>query len=209
MKLSELTREQLDTLSFSQKYHTVHQGIADDGANGDLILLLGGELIVWDERIKKAAELYHAGRASKILITGSVVRHIEGEGDIVEAYGMGARLEKLGVPHDALIFEPEALTTEENMIYGVLQMYRNLGLGNVRDVLLVTSYSHMLRSLHLAYALMPPYIRVHGCPSENPEEYAPLCEQHHHYNRRVHIELGLLHRLVHSGQIPDIEVVEH
>jgi hypothetical protein len=208
MKLSELTREELDALTFSQKYNTVHQGVADDGAKGDISLLLGGDLCVWDERIAKAVQLYRAGRAPKILVTGCVVRHIEGEGDIVEAYGIAARLEKLGVPKEDIIIEPQARTTDENMMFANILMYRLFTYHHLRDVLLVTSYSHMRRSLYLASLFLPPFLRVHGCPSERAEEYAPLCEGHPHYNFRVHEELRLLHILVHTNQIPDIEIAE-
>lgn len=208
MKLSELTWESLDTLTFEQKYLAVHGTVRDDGVKSDLIILLGGDLCVWDDRIETAARLFHEGRAKKVLITGCVVRNTEDQGPIIEAFGMANRLEKLGVPREAMILEPEARTTQENFIYGALLIYRHIGFDKVRDVTVVTSYSHMRRSLALARLFLPDFVTVHGAPSVNPQEYAPLCEDHPHYSFRVHEELRLLHILVRSGQIADIEIPE-
>ena len=70
-----------------------------------------------------------------------------------------------GVPMDAIIPENEATTTRENMILATLQINRKNRFKGIDRVLLVTSVTHMRRSLAVAKAFLPQKIEVSPCPS--------------------------------------------
>ena len=207
MKLSQLSQQELTDLPIEQKFHIVHDGVARDNDTPlfDVAILLGGDLCVWDDRIAAAAKLWHEGRAKRIIITGSVIRDTPDMGPIIEAEGMANRLEKLGVPREVMLLDPYALTTEENMTYAATLIRRHIGFANVRRAAIVTSYSHMRRSLFFAEMFLPSFVKCTGIPSEEPQEYEPLCYQHKHYAYRIHEETRLLYILATTGQIPDIE----
>lgn len=92
------------------------------------------------DRLVYAAQLYRAGKAPLLLISG-------GSWDDrppAEATDMAAVLvANLGVPLDALVLEPRSLNTYENAIYTKTILDR-LG---IEKVLLVTSAIHMPRSM--------------------------------------------------------------
>ena len=85
-------------------------------------------------RSDTAAYLFKAGRAPFIVLSGAAL-----DGGVSEAQAMANALKRQGIPEDALILEPESLTTREN---GVLTA-QLLQQRNFKEVLLVTSALHM------------------------------------------------------------------
>ena len=153
MKLSEIDKEALMALSDEQKWNIACGGVRDDGESAETALLLGGRPARAVERALAAARLYQEGRVNVIVASGGVEWDYQGE-RISEARLMDRILRREGVPEEAIILENEARTTIENMIYGTLQISRRYD--NFLDrVIIVTSVSHMKRSLALAKALLP------------------------------------------------------
>lgn len=208
MKLGELTWDELNALSFEKKYEIVHSGFESDDSASDVILLLGGPLEAWDDRIAAAYNLWKKSGAKKVIISGSVYRDTQDQGRIVEAQGMANRLVKMGMPRDIIIQEELARTTQENMIYGALEIYRNLSFeqDKVKSVTIVTSFSHMRRSLQLAKSFLPYFVEIKGYPGQEIHERLPVCETIPFYNGRVHEELRLMYILIKTGQMEDIEI---
>lgn len=121
----------------------------------DAIVLLGGgimhpfglrtgpELNDGGDRVFQAAELYHAGKAPYILVSGGQVfpqAGLQSEADYHVGY-----LIRLGVPREAIILESESRNTAENA-RNSLPILKERG---ARHVLLVTSAFHMPRSVLL------------------------------------------------------------
>jgi uncharacterized SAM-binding protein YcdF (DUF218 family) len=97
----------------------------------DVIVLLSGD----SYRMEKAAELYKAGYADKVLLTNALAR-----GSTIEY------AESFGIPRDALLTENEATSTFENALYS-----KDILLEQGFDsAIVVTSNYHMRRS-KLAY----------------------------------------------------------
>ncbi len=119
--------------------------------NGDVIVVLGGGIAPegrygrWADlngsvdRIVTAAELWHAKKAERIVVSGGAV-----VGPTAEADRMAELLFRLGVPHNSIIKESESKNSWENAtkVAGVL-------LPNSSHIMLVTSATHMRRSLAL------------------------------------------------------------
>lgn len=95
------------------------------------------------DRVWFAAQLYHAGRAPLVILSGG--RLDEGEAIGSEAASMARFIEDLGVPADALALEEASRNTWENALF-TASLLRERG---IDDVLLVTSAMHMRRAAAL------------------------------------------------------------
>lgn len=194
MRLSEITLDQLPLLTDEQKHAIIFPGETDDGQSYDAALVLGGQLC--EERAAAAVQLYRAGRVSRFIPSGGVEWDRGGE-MISEALYLARLLREQGIPEDAIFVENEARTTIENMIYGTLQIQRNLRIHNVHRVCVVTSVWHLKRSVGLAQLLLPRTVSVSGYSLKDSDP--GLLD--YYMNR----ELPLLKKYVDAGLIPDIE----
>ena len=164
MKITEIKKEVLMALPPREKYDFVCGGIVDDGKSAPVALLLGGNPNNARNRALAAAELYLAGRVQHISPSGGVKWDIDGE-MISESYFMKRVMMEKGVPEEAIILENEARTTKENMFYGTIQIERKFHFEKIDHVIIVTSETHMKRSLALAKAFMPRKITLSGYPA--------------------------------------------
>lgn len=125
--------------------------MAPDLPKADAIVVLGGNtangranwFLPYDKdtavvRVDRALELYEAGRAPRILLSGGAL-----EGDVSEARGMAHTLKLQGVPDDALVLENFSRTTYEN----ATQSEETLHEHGFQRILLVTSALHMPRAI--------------------------------------------------------------
>lgn len=122
-----------------------------ESPTADAIVVLGGNtangranwFLPYDKdtavvRVDTAAQLYLAGRAPKVVLSGGAL-----EGDVSEARGMAHAIRQQGVPESALILENASRTTYENAALTEDQLKAH-GIGKV---LLVTSALHMPRAM--------------------------------------------------------------
>ena len=202
MKLSELTREEIAAIPFEKKVEFICGSIVDDGMSAPVAILLGGNPNNARPRALAAAELYSSGRVEYILPSGGVEWEVEGE-MISEANYMKRILIENGVPEDAVILENEARTTKENMIYATLQINRKFHWDKVDHVIIVTSRSHMKRSIALAKAFLPRKLTVSAYPANHEAVVAGMPESE---GKWIAKELDLIKRLVDSGLVEDMEL---
>lgn len=148
-----LRRDQITKLLF---------GSADDtdngNLNGDCIVVLGGPYL---SRAKKAAELFHAGRAPYIMFTGG---NIYGQRNIPEAVVLKNEAIKLGVPEESILAETQTKHTKENILHSLLILDRVIGLEKITRLLIVSSPVHMRRCLLILKTFMPPWYQYVWCP---------------------------------------------
>jgi len=90
------------------------------------------------DRIDRAEALYLAGRAPRILLSGSAL-----EGKVSEAQIMARLLRQRGIPDSALILENDSRNTYENARFSDIMMRSQ----KLKSALLVTSALHMPRAL--------------------------------------------------------------
>ncbi|MEH6590021.1 MAG: YdcF family protein [Halioglobus sp.] len=90
------------------------------------------------DRVWHGARLFHAGKASMILLVGAQYFGL----GISEAEAMELFLLDLGVPQSAIVLEQRSRNTAENARY-TAQLLEELG---KNDILLVTSATHMERA---------------------------------------------------------------
>ena len=89
-------------------------------------------------RVDTATDLYRAGRAPKVVLSGGAL-----EGDVSEARGMAHQMRQNGVPEQALILENSSRTTYENAALTEETLKQH----EIRKILLVTSALHMPRAM--------------------------------------------------------------
>lgn len=87
-------------------------------------------------RLEKAAALYRAGRAPKLIVTGG------GEGNYAEAEVMGEWLAEHGVPKSAIITENQSATTRDSGVNVARLMRRN----GFATAIVVSQWFHVART---------------------------------------------------------------
>ena len=106
-----------------------------------------GQLNYFEERagrLWEAVRLYGKGKVDKILITGDGATNLDDKGNstVNQFYKY---IEDFGIPTSAFIIEPKARNTQQNAEYST-EILVDMGV-NENDCLLITSVSHMKRSL--------------------------------------------------------------
>lgn len=115
--------------------------------SSDTIIVLGAG--VWEHgpspalqgRIRLAAELYHAGYADHLILSGGL-----GAFPPAEAEVMFQELLKLGVPEQAMLLEDQATNTTENISYSTRIMQQN----DWDTAIIVTDVFHYKRAHYVA-----------------------------------------------------------
>ncbi|MEI7988428.1 MAG: ElyC/SanA/YdcF family protein [Chloroflexota bacterium] len=100
------------------------------------------------ERVTFAADLYHAGKVQKILMSGDNREIYYNEPESMRQYALD-----LGVPNDAIVLDYAGLRTYDTC-------YRAREIFGVKEAILVTQDFHMPRALYTCNALNLPSIGV-------------------------------------------------
>ena len=126
---------------------TTAEALVDAGEHFDLILVLGcavradGTLShMLEDRVKTGVSLYEAGLADKILMSGD--RSVGYD----EVGAMQGEAERLGVPQEQILLDPEGYSTYESIVH-LLEQHKG------KRVLIVTQKYHLYRALYIAEKL--------------------------------------------------------
>ena len=132
--------------------------VAQPPAPADVVFVFGSQDLAMPDR---AAELYRAGYAPAVLVTGGFGRMTRGVFAEPEALVFRARLVAAGVPEAAIVTETEAGNTLENVRFGLAAL-RRAG-RPVRSALLVAK-GFVTRRAAATFAAQAPDVRVRACP---------------------------------------------
>lgn len=155
MNPAALTRDQITNIVFGRPYE-----LDNGNQNGDCIFVFGGIQI---DRVDKAAELYHNGRAPYILFTGG---DKWGQRNSPESHFLREEAMKRGVPSEAILVEQISNHTKENIMASLIVLDRAIGLESIKRMLLVSSPGHMRRCLLMLQTFMPPWYEYVWCPDD-------------------------------------------
>ena len=134
--------------------------VAETPARADVIFVFGSQAPAVPAR---AAELYRAGHAPVVLVSGRYGRMTRGVFDRPEALVFRDRLVEDGVPPAAIVTETAAGNTLENVRFGLAALRRR-GIV-VRSALLVAKPFAMRRCM-ATFARQAPDVRVRCCPPQ-------------------------------------------
>ena len=174
------------------------------GEKADCILVLGGSAPFAD-RVPKAVELYRAGLARKIVVSGAPVWDTP-YGRLSEADAMAACAISLGVPEEDIIRDNLATTTVENMICGALAIGRAMKFTHAKKLLLVTSWYHMQRAKRIADRFLPPHFQCICCPAPGFIGPDDDWKSDPDKQRRVIREVQLTRDMILKGYFEDFEI---
>lgn len=150
MRLTELTEK---CLTDGLTEQLLFGGLEYAGQTADLILVLGSRKAC-EYRVPLAAELFHAGKAGRLLFCGGRVQKTR-YGELPEYESMLRAADECGLPRGCILTERESMTTEENMILSREIISREMPL--CKRIILVTTAYHTRRALLLARKIMPAY----------------------------------------------------
>ena len=126
----------------------------------DVVFVFGSADLAVPDR---AAGLYHAGHAPYVLVSGSFGRLTRGVFDKPEAYVFSDRLVARGVPPEAIIAEPAAASTLENVRFGMAALAQR---GHRPRSALLVAKGFALRRCVATFARQHPEVRVLPCRPE-------------------------------------------
>lgn len=131
---------------------------ADDIPNADAILILGAYVFpdgttssMLTDRLTVGYELYHKGKAPKILVSGD-----HGRKDYDEVNAMKSFLKDKGVPGQDVFMDHAGFSTYESV-------YRARDIFQVKRVIIVTQEYHLMRAVFVARSLG---LEAYGIPSD-------------------------------------------
>lgn len=129
-------------------YRVLDQGQRDDRSTTDAIVVMGAAQYdgtpspIFAARLDHAVELFHAGVAPRLIVTGG-----KAEGDrTTEAASARAYAIAHGVPDEAILSEDQSRTTLAS-IRAVAAVMRDAG---IQRAVFVSDRAHMLRVLQMA-----------------------------------------------------------
>ncbi len=114
----------------------------------------------YEERVKRAVELYQAGYAKRMIFSSGYV-HLFHEPQVMKALALS-----LGIPAEAILLETKSVNTHEN----VLNVSKILEQNGWHSILLVSSPYHMRRA-SMVFARLEPWVQVIRTPAENSYFY--------------------------------------
>ena len=205
MKLSEINKELINSLTPRQLWNVVCGGIVDDGASAEYAIILGGNAKSCVLRAGAAAKLYHDGRVKYFIPSGGVEHPLENGDMILETNHMKRVLLDRGVPNNSILIEDQARTTKENMICSVIVMNRKAPSYPNKDVIIVSSIAHLQRAYALAKTFLPRMMKIHLYPVYPETDIDTwLSEEKNIQSLKTCIKLTK--DLINQGIVEDIEV---
>lgn len=175
-------------------FHIVY----DEPVPCDAIVGLGS----YDLRVAdRCAELYHAGVARAVVLTGRSGNWTAGLYHGTEAEAFAARCRDLGVPDSAILIEPTATNIGENIRYTAALVG-----GWAKKILIVTKPQTQRRALATAIRQWPAAeIRVTAPPTAFEDQATP----HHPFEKLVDEMVGDIKRLIDypaKGYCAEVEI---
>jgi len=172
---------------------------ADSPVPSDVIFVFGSQDLAVP---RQAAELFHAGHAPSVLVTGRFGPMTVGVFEQSEALVFKDELVRRGVPDRAIITEVEAGNTLENVRFGMAEL-RAAG-QRPRSALLVAKPFVMRRCL-ATFARQYPEVVARGCPPAGSAE-ARRDRHGDAFGARLVAELRRLETYAGSGDIAPQQV---
>lgn len=129
----------------------------DELTPADLILVFGGKRL---ERADRAAELFNAGLAPRIFITGGDKRGI----GVCEADRLKARCVEQGVPEEAISVECESVNSLENVRMSVAAIEEQIGWRHIQNVIIISAPYHLRRVKQALAHYIPRSVQITCCP---------------------------------------------
>ena len=191
--VNALTDAQIDGILFSGLNETVYKS--------NFAILCGTSPEHVRIRTDIAFKYYKNGGAPYIVLSGSAVA----DKTVRESSAMYRQLIKAGVPDEALITEPCACDTIQNMTCSLTAVCKRTDIMEAESIAVITEPFHLRRALAVAKLLLPAFINVFGYTS-GVREQRILRRTDERLKKCVRNEIKILKDLISKGRIQDIEI---
>ena len=168
--------------------------VADPPARSDVIFVFGSQAFAVPAR---AAELYHAGHAPVVLTSGHYGRMTRDHFPAPEAVVFRDWLVRDGVPPEAIVTEPDATNTLENVRFGLAALDR-AGVAVQRALLVAKPF--VMRRCAATFDRQAPDVEVRCCPPATSLD-ASIDREPGLFAARLVAELDRLERYAAAGDI--------
>jgi uncharacterized SAM-binding protein YcdF (DUF218 family) len=164
--------------------------VKEDLRKADVIVVLAGGIdkgrylsLASSHRLLRGAQLYFEGRANKILLSGGGSK----EAGVAESTAMAQEARRLKIPPTDIILEKRSRRTYEQ----AAEIKKISESHHWQNILLVTSYSHMKRSL---MSFEQAGLKVYPAPADPYEKYVtdPL-ERLWVFKMFIHEYIGIIY----------------
>lgn len=192
MNFESLTKEQIDGILFGENY--------ENAVKSDFAVLLGSAPEYAPKRADIAFSFYNDGGTDRIIASGGM----NSDSRVTECAVMKEELIKLGVPSSAVIEEPSACDTIQNMTCSLTEIVKRCDIMTVKRITVISEPFHMKRALCLAKLLLPEFIEVCGY-TQGTEKQRKEWNTDDRLKNCVKTEIEVLKQLIEKGRISDIE----
>lgn len=184
--------EKVDKLLFTDGYGNV--------VKSDFAILCGTAPEYAGARAAIAASFYKKGGTRKIIASGAAVST-----DVPECAALKRELIARGVPEEAIIEEPRAYDTIQNMTCALTEICKRTDIMQVESVTVITEPFHMKRALLLAQILLPDFIKVYGY-TEGVDRQRGQWKGDERLFNCVQNEIVILKQLAAKGRAEEIDI---
>ena len=173
--------------------------LAETPRSADVIFVFGSRDLAVPDR---AAALFHEGHAPRVLVTGSYGRMTRNVFPQPEALVFRDHLVEAGVPPSAILTEPVATNTLENVRLGIEALRR---VDRMPTTALLVAKGFVMRRCVATFAQHCDEIRVRACPPDGGAARA-LDRSPTEFAARLVAEIDRLERYAESGDIQAQEI---
>lgn len=166
----------------------------------DYAIVLGTSPEYARVRAEIAASFYEQGGTQKLIVSGAAV-----SSDVTESSFLREELIKRGVPEQAIIEEPHAYDTIQNMTCSLTEICKRTDIMAVESITVISEPFHMRRALSLANILLPKFIHIYGYTEGAARQREEWKTDERLFNC-VKTELRILQEFIIKGRIKDIEI---
>ena len=176
--------------------------VSDSPVVADVIFVFGSRDFAVPQR---AAELYHAGHASRVLVSGREGKMTRGVFDQPEALVFKDRLIAAGVPESAVLTEPHAGNTLDNVRFGMAVLRRS---GETVTRALLVAKGFVMRRCVATFHQQFDDVQVCACPPSGGLD-AALDRSGAAFAVRLAAEIDRLDRYAAKGDIRAQQIPDH
>lgn len=184
--------DKVDKILFSDGY--------GKAVKSDFAILCGTAPEYAGLRAAIAASFYGKGGTCKIIASGAAVTS-----SVTECSALKTELIKRGVPEEAIIEEPRAYDTIQNMTCALTEICKRTDIMQVESVTVITEPFHMKRALLLAQILLPDFIKVYGY-TEGVDRQRGQWKGDERLFNCVQNEIVILKQLAAKGRAEEIDI---
>ena len=184
--------DKIDEILFSGNYGKI--------VESDYAVLCGTAPEYAHIRAAIAASFYKEHGTKCIIASGAAVS----DKSVAECSCLKKELVKLGVPESAVIEDPNAFDTIQNMTCSLTEICKRTDIMRVESITVITEPFHIKRAFLLAKMLFPEFIKIYGY-TEGVAFQRKAWKTDERLNKCVKNEMEILKQFIDKGCIEDFE----